>query len=129
MAARFPIPPDAVIHVADRGLVGSAISRALQARGHEVLGRTSKELDLRDRAAVDAFFAAERPTHVFLAPAKVGGILANSTAPADFPSDNLRIQLNVMDATARVGVERLLLLGSSCLYPSSPSARSVRTAC
>jgi GDP-L-fucose synthase len=118
MTAPFEIPADAVVYVAGhRGLVGSAITRALQARGHEVLGRTSRELDLRDRTAVDAFFDRERPTHVFLAAAKVGGILANSTAPADFLSDNLRIQVNVMDAAARTGVRRLLFLGSSCIYP------------
>ncbi len=118
MAAAYAIPSDAVVYVAGhRGLVGSAVARALQARGHEVLGLSSTELDLRDRAAVDAFFDAERPTHVVLAAAKVGGILANSAAPADFLSDNLRIQVNVMDAAARTGVERLLFLGSSCIYP------------
>lgn len=118
MIAPCAIRPDAIVYVAGhRGLVGSAVARALRAGGHEVVGRTSNELDLRDRAAVDAFFDAERPTHVVLAAAKVGGILANSTAPADFLSDNLRIQLNVMDAAARTGVERLLFLGSSCIYP------------
>ncbi len=114
----YAIPADAVVYVAGhRGLVGSAVTRALTERGHEVLGRTSSELDLRDRAAVDAFFDEQRPTHVVLAAAKVGGILANSTAPADFLSDNLRIQVNVMDAAARTGVQRLLFLGSSCIYP------------
>jgi len=118
MPAAHPLPHDATVYVAGhRGLVGSAMTRALQARGNTVLGRTSRELDLRDRAAVDAFFDAERPTHVVLAAAKVGGIVANSTAPADFLSDNLRIQVNVMDAAARTGVERLLFLGSSCIYP------------
>ena len=118
MTAPYPIPAQTSLYIAGhRGLVGSAISRALQSRGNEVLGRTSQELDLRDRGAVDAFFDAERPTHVILAAAKVGGIMANSTAPADFLSDNLRIQVNVMDAAARVGVERLLFLGSSCIYP------------
>jgi GDP-L-fucose synthase len=118
VAAPYELPPDARIYVAGhRGLVGGAITRALQERGAEVLGRTSRELDLRDRAAVDAFFEAERPTHVVLAAAKVGGILANATYPADFLSDNLRIQVNVMDAAARTGIDRLLFLGSSCIYP------------
>jgi GDP-L-fucose synthase len=81
------------------------------------VGRTSAELDLRDRAAVDAFFDEQRPEYVVLAAAKVGGILANSTYPADFLSDNLRIQLNVLDAAQRTGVTRLLFLGSSCIYP------------
>jgi GDP-L-fucose synthase len=118
MGAAFTIPADARIYVAGhRGLVGSAVSRALVARGHEVIGRTSAELDLRDRAAVDAFFVETRPTHVVLAAAKVGGIMANSTYPADFLSDNLRIQVNVMDAAAATGVGRLLFLGSSCIYP------------
>jgi GDP-L-fucose synthase len=110
---------DAKIYVAGHGgLVGSAVWRHLQARGHnELTGRTSGELDLRDRGAVDAFFEDERPDFVVLAAAKVGGILANSTYPADFLSDNLRIQLNVLDAAQRVGVRRLLFLGSSCIYP------------
>jgi GDP-L-fucose synthase len=118
VSAPFALPDDALVYVAGhRGLVGSAVTRALEARGHRVLGRTSRELDLRDRAAVDDFFEAERPTHVVLAAAKVGGILANATFPADFLSDNLRIQVNVMDAAARTGVDRLLFLGSSCIYP------------
>jgi len=118
VAAAHPLSPDVTVYVAGhRGLVGSAVTRALQARGNSVLGRTSRELDLRDRDAVDGFFDAERPTHVVLAAAKVGGIMANSTSPADFLSDNLRIQVNVMDAAARTGVERLLFLGSSCIYP------------
>ena len=100
-----------------RGLVGSAVQRTLEGRGLEVLGRTSAELDLRDRRAVDAFFDVARPTHVVMAAARVGGILANSTYPADFLSDNLRIQVNVLDAAARTGVDRLLFLGSSCIYP------------
>jgi GDP-L-fucose synthase len=100
-----------------RGMVGSAVWRALSPRGLQLVGRTSEQLDLRDRRAVEQFFRAERPSHVILAAAKVGGILANSTAPADFLSDNLRIQLNVMDAAALAGVDRLLFLGSSCIYP------------
>jgi GDP-L-fucose synthase len=115
----FPLPRDARVYVAGhRGLVGSAIWRHLESLGRtDLLGRTSAELDLRDRAAVDAFFDAERPSHVILAAAKVGGIVANSTYPAEFLSDNLRIQLNVLDAAHRVGVARLLFLGSSCIYP------------
>ncbi len=117
-APPYAIPNDAIVYVAGhRGLVGGAITRALEARGLPVLGRTSGQLDLRDRDAVDAFFDVERPTHVVLAAAKVGGILANSTYPADFLSDNLRIQLNVLDAAARTGVDRLIFLGSSCIYP------------
>jgi GDP-L-fucose synthase len=114
-----PLPLDARVYVAGhRGLVGSAIWRHLTARGHTALiGRTSAELDLRDRAAVEAFFALERPSYVVLAAAKVGGIVANSTYPAEFLSDNLRIQVNVLDAARAVGVSRLLFLGSSCIYP------------
>ncbi|MFD6515252.1 GDP-L-fucose synthase family protein [Rhodococcus sp. NPDC060176] len=101
-----------------RGLVGSAIWRRLEADGFNCLvGRTSAELDLRDRGAVFEFFAEERPKNVVLAAARVGGILANSTLPVDFISDNLRIQVNVMDAAAEFDVERLLFLGSSCIYP------------
>jgi GDP-L-fucose synthase len=100
-----------------RGLVGSAIWRELSTRGHETVGRTSAELDLRDRYRVEEFFASERPEFVVLAAAKVGGIMANSTEPADFLSDNLHIQLNVIDAAQRHGVQRLLFLGSSCIYP------------
>jgi GDP-L-fucose synthase len=105
-----------------RGLVGSAIWRALRARGFDrLLGRTSSSLDLRDRHAVFEFFAKERPVNVIVAAAKVGGILANDTFPVDFISDNLRIQLNVFDAAAKYDVERLLFLGSSCIYPKFAS--------
>jgi GDP-L-fucose synthase len=118
VTAAFDLSADARVYVAGhRGLVGSAVKRALSARGIQVLGRTSRELDLRDRSAVELFFATERPTHVVAAAAKVGGIMANSTAPADFLSDNLRIQVNVLDAAAKTGVDRLLFLGSSCIYP------------
>jgi len=100
------------------GLVGSAICRALAARGcTRVLGPTRKELDLRDRAAVDRFFAKERPEYVFFAAAKVGGIVANETYPADFIRDNLEIQTNVIDAAYRAGTRKLCFLGSSCIYP------------
>lgn len=101
-----------------RGLVGSAVWRHLLQRGHScLLGRTSRELDLRNRKQTEAFFHTERPSVVILAAAKVGGILANDSYPADFLSDNLRIQVNVMDAAAQIGVGRLLFLGSSCIYP------------
>jgi len=101
-----------------RGLVGSALHRGLQARGYSnLLLRTHAELDLTDRNAVSAFFAAQKPEFVFLAAAKVGGIYANDTYPADFIRENLEIQTNVIDASHRNGVERLLFLGSSCIYP------------
>jgi len=101
-----------------RGMVGSAITRALQAAGRDtLLLRTRSELDLMDRAAVRAFFQREKPQQVYLAAARVGGILANDTYRADFIHDNLAIQLNVIDEAHRAGVERLLFLGSSCIYP------------
>lgn len=101
-----------------RGLVGSAIVRCLQSAGFaDIVGRTSDQLDLKNRDAVFEFFADTRPRYVVLAAAKVGGIMANSTYPVDFLSDNIRIQVNVLDAARVVGVERLLFLGSSCIYP------------
>jgi GDP-L-fucose synthase len=101
-----------------RGLVGGAVLAHFQDAGFtSLITRTSAELDLRDAEAVDAFFATERPATVVMAAAKVGGILANSTYPADFISDNLRIQVNVLDSAARHGTGRLLFLGSSCIYP------------
>ena len=101
-----------------RGLVGSAIRRGLERQGYSnLLLRTHAELDLSDREDVRKFFSAEKPEYVFLAAAKVGGILANDTRPADFIRDNLEIQTNVIDACYRHGVERLLFLGSSCIYP------------
>ncbi|MFP7834822.1 GDP-L-fucose synthase family protein [Marisediminicola sp. LYQ134] len=101
-----------------RGLAGSAIWRLLEAGGFtNLLGRTSSELDLKNRDAVFAFFEATKPRYVVLAAAKVGGILANSTYPADFLSENLQIQVNVLDAALQADVERLLFLGSSCIYP------------
>lgn len=111
--------PDSRIFVAGhRGLVGSAIFRRLQAdRFSQLITRSSQELDLRDQAQVEAFFAAEKPEYVFLAAAKVGGILANSTYPADFIYDNLLIAANVIGAARRHGVAKLLNLGSSCIYP------------
>lgn len=101
-----------------RGLVGSAIWRKLTQAGFvNLLGRSSTELDLTNRDAVFTFFAESRPRYVVLAAAKVGGILANNTYPLDFLSENLRIQVNVLDAAREYGVERLLFLGSSCIYP------------
>jgi GDP-L-fucose synthase len=109
----------AKIYVAGhRGLVGSAIVRALQQAGYtNVLLRTHAELDLTNQAQVELFFLSERPTCVFLAAAKVGGILANSAYPADFISQNLLIQANVIESARKGGVDRLLFLGSSCIYP------------
>ncbi|HVZ84628.1 MAG TPA: GDP-L-fucose synthase [Terracidiphilus sp.] len=101
-----------------RGLVGSAIRRGLEQRGYtNLLLRTHAELNLADGPAVRAFFERERPEYVFLAAARVGGILANDTYPADFIRDNLEIQTSVIDASYRGGVKRLLFLGSSCIYP------------
>ncbi len=99
-------------------MVGSAIWRELQKRGFSnLVGKSSRELDLTDRDAVFEFFASEKPRYVVLAAAKVGGIMANNTYPADFLSVNLQIQVNVMDAALEYGVERLLFMGSSCIYP------------
>jgi GDP-L-fucose synthase len=111
--------PDARIYVAGhRGMVGSAIVRRLRAEGYtQIVTRTSAELDLRDQAAVGAFFAQEKPEFVFLAAAKVGGILANSTLPAQFLYDNLTIAANVIHAAHEHDVTKLLNLGSSCIYP------------
>jgi GDP-L-fucose synthase len=109
---------DRVYVAGHRGLVGSALVRRLESdRFEHLLLRTRAELDLTDGPAVDRFFRETRPQYVFLAAAKVGGIVANDTYPADFIRDNLAIQLNVIDAAHRHGVERLLFLGSSCAYP------------
>jgi len=110
---------DAKIFVAGhRGLVGGAIVRSLGRAGYtNLLTAPRAALDLRDRAAVQAFFDAERPAYVFVAAAKVGGILANSQYPADFIRDNLEIQTNVIDSAWRSGVTKLAFLGSSCIYP------------
>jgi GDP-L-fucose synthase len=110
---------DARIYVAGhRGLVGSAISRTLEAAGFSrLLGRTHTELDLTDTVAVAKFFSAERPEYVFVAAAKVGGILANSQQPAEFLFINLQIQNNLIHQAYRTGVKKLLFLGSSCIYP------------
>jgi GDP-L-fucose synthase len=111
--------PRAKIYVAGhRGLVGGAIWRRLQAAWFKnLVGRSSQELDLRNQAAVTGFFDRERPAYVFLAAARVGGIRANSTFPAEFIYDNLMIQTNVLHQAYRHDVKKLLFLGSSCIYP------------
>jgi GDP-L-fucose synthase len=111
--------PSSRVYVAGhRGLVGSALMRGLQSRGYStILTRTHAELDLTDAAAVQSFFATERPEFVILAAAKVGGILANNNFPADFIRENLAIQSSVIEASRHAGVKRLLFLGSSCIYP------------
>ncbi|MFI0715101.1 GDP-L-fucose synthase family protein [Streptomyces inhibens] len=109
---------DRIFVAGRRGLVGSAVWRRLSAAGFgALLGPDSTELDLRNRPAVFEWFSQHRPHAVVLAAARVGGIRANTTQPTEFVSDNLRIQVNVMDAALRHGVERLLFLGSSCIYP------------
>ena len=110
---------DARMYVAGhRGLVGSAIVRCLDAKGHEnIITRNRADLDLRDQDAVDSFFRECTPEYVFLAAAKVGGIQANSRYPADFICDNIRIEANVVHAAHKYGVKKLLFLGSSCIYP------------
>lgn len=107
-----------------RGMVGSAIVRTLLARGvaaSQIIGRSHAELDLCNQADVRAFFASEKPTQVYLAAAKVGGIHANNTYPAEFIYDNLMVQANVIDAAFKNGVQQLLFLGSSCIYPRNVS--------
>src|SRR6186997_2420639 len=113
------IPRSARIYVAGhRGLVGSAILRRLRADGHErLLTATRDQLDLRDQAAVNYWFRANRPEYVFLVAGTVGGILANSTRPAEFLYDNMMIHATVVHAAHLYGVKRLLYLGSSCIYP------------
>lgn len=113
------IPSDASIYVAGHGgMVGSAIVRKLQAEGYaNLILRSSAELDLRNQTAVAGFFSNERPEYVFLAAARVGGIIANSTRKGEFVYDNLMIQANVIHSAHNSGVKRLLFLGSSCIYP------------
>lgn len=109
---------DKIYIAGHRGLAGSAIYRALQAKGYKnLLVRTSSELDLTNQQAVADFFKLEKPDYVFLAAAKVGGIVANNTYPADFIRDNLQIQTNVIDSAYRNKAKKLLFLGSSCIYP------------
>lgn len=110
---------EAKIYVAGhRGMVGSAITRKLREKGYQnILTRTSAEMDLRDKAAVSTFFKKEKPEYIFLAAAKVGGIQANNTYRADFIHDNLAIEINVIDEAFKANVNKLLFLGSSCIYP------------
>ena len=109
---------DKIYLAGHRGLVGSAIKRRLVAEGYDnLVVRTSGELDLREQQSVREFFAAERPDHVILAAARVGGILANDTSPADFLYDNLMMEANVIQAAYENGVAKLLALGSTCIYP------------
>lgn len=119
MTETSTIPKDARIYVAGHtGLVGSALMRALTKAGYtSILTRTRSELDLTDQQAVRAFFGQERPSYVYLAAAKVGGILANREEPAEFIYENLAIETNVIRAAYETNVEKLLFLGSSCIYP------------
>src|SRR5215472_1780464 len=111
-------PKDSIFVAGHRGLVGSAIVRRLRSAGYtNLVVRDRQELDLTSQASVEAFFSQVRPQFVFLAAAKVGGILANDTYPAEFLRDNLAIQTNVIDAAYRHGARKLLFLGSSCIYP------------
>jgi GDP-L-fucose synthase len=112
--------PPKIYIAGHRGMVGSAIVRHLLAQGHppeRIVTRTHSELDLTNQAAVNAFFAEESPDQIYLAAAKVGGIHANNTYPAEFIYQNLMMQANVIDAAFRKGVQKLLFLGSSCIYP------------
>ena len=110
---------EASVYVAGhRGMVGSAIIRALENAGfNNIVTRTSSELDLRNQAAVQAFFEKEKPDYVFLAAARVGGILANDTYPADFIYDNLAIETNIIHSAHQAEIKKLLFLGSTCIYP------------
>ena len=109
---------DKIYVAGHRGMVGSAIVRELQRQGYDnILTRTHHELDLTRQADVEAFFAAERPAYVFLAAAKVGGIVANESAPADFMYDNMMLEMNVIHAAWKNGCRKLEFLGSSCIYP------------
>ncbi len=111
-------PTDKIYIAGHRGLVGSALMRNLQAKGYSnLLTRTHAELDLANQTAVESFMAQEKPDYLFLAAAKVGGILANNEYPAEFIRDNLAIQTNLIHAAYKNNVKRLLFLGSSCIYP------------
>jgi GDP-L-fucose synthase len=114
-----PLNRESKFYVAGHnGMVGAAVWRHLEASGFKnLVGKRSSDLDLRNREAVFEFFESEKPRYVVLAAARVGGIIANNTYPAEFLSENLQIQVNVMDAAAKFGVERLLFMGSSCIYP------------
>ena len=109
---------DKIYIAGHRGMVGSAILRKLEQEGYEnIILRTSSELDLRNQDAVQRFFKEQKPEYVFLAAAKVGGIVANNTYRADFLYDNLMIQNNIINASSKNSVSKLLFLGSSCIYP------------
>jgi GDP-L-fucose synthase len=115
-----PTPHRKIYVAGHRGMVGSAIVRQLKTSGvpdHHIIGRTHSELDLIEQADVRAFFEEEKPDEVYLAAARVGGIHANNTYPADFIYENLMVQANVIDAAFKSGVKKLLFLGSSCIYP------------
>ena len=112
--------PPKIYVAGHRGMVGSAILRELKSQGqHTMVVRTHAELDLTDQHAVRAFFASEKPDQVYMAAAKVGGIHANNTYPAEFIYDNLMVQANVIHEAYKVGVQKLLFLGSSCIYPKA----------
>jgi GDP-L-fucose synthase len=119
MRKNLMLKKDSKIYVAGhRGLVGSALIKRLEFNGYNnLIYRTSKELDLRNTKQVEEFFVEEKPEYIFLAAAKVGGIVANNEFPADFIRDNLLIQTNIIDASYRNGVKKLLFLGSTCIYP------------
>src|SRR5665647_431867 len=109
---------DKIFVAGHRGMVGSAIIRKLNKEGfNNIITKTSSELDLRNQEGVNVFFEIEKPEYVFLAAAKVGGILANNTFKAEFLYDNLMIETNIIDAAYKNGVKKLLFLGSSCIYP------------
>jgi GDP-L-fucose synthase len=109
---------DKIYIAGHKGMVGSALQRNLQSKGYQnIISRASTELDLRNQAAVEDFFATERPDYVFIAAAKVGGIIANNTYRAEFIYDNLMIEANLINSSYRNGVTKLLYLGSSCIYP------------
>ncbi len=111
-------PQDKIYIAGHRGMVGSAVERCLRRHGFEnIVARTSRELDLRDQAGVDRFYAEEKPDVVVVAAARVGGIHANDTYPAEFIYDNLAIELNTIHSAYRHGARRLLFLGSTCIYP------------
>jgi len=111
-------PGDSIFVAGHRGMVGAALVRLLRARGFDnLILRSRAELDLTDRTAVRAFYAETKPAYVFIAAAKVGGIWANNTQPVEFLSDNLQIELNLIDGAHTAGVTKLLFLGSSCIYP------------
>lgn len=116
-ATLYSLAGKSVFVAGHRGMVGSAIVRRLASEGCTVLTASRAELDLKDQTAVRAWFRAKQPQAVFLAAAKVGGILANDTYPADFLYDNLMIEANIIEAAFQNGVEKLLFLGSSCIYP------------